>query len=522
LAGFITFILQAGRLGVSLYHNNQQNMKLSKIELWVTTIFFMIILLFKLYYGLSEYGYTIDRSHSKTDYIFNELIPRLFIIVIIYCAFVVLNFYAVPKLWFKRTYLLGIGLIVVVIITMGTLFMVAQSYISNWIYDQYGNGEISNMKFFSRGFTMATIFLLVYGAYVLIREGIIYQFKTYQTNKTLSGRIAKEIIMAFSIWFALLIPMMAVNTSAFFHGIGPFYLVVFPFCFGVYFINLYWLIPMYKKGAFPSVRMYLLALFIMGATLGFLEVSLLMQFSYGGLARVYIVFYWMPPFVLTAGLSWWVYTANAKTYQQFTKLKTALGTSNANLQFLRSQINPHFLFNALNTLYGTALMEKAERTGEGIQKLGDMMRFMLHENTQELIPLNREIEYLHNYIGLQNLRIAMSEQIEIKTNITDRYNSLNIAPMLLIPFIENAYKHGISFKEKSWINVSLQLHGDTLLLDVYNSIHPNHSADPEEKRSGIGLENVKLRLQLLYADKHELVIRENNNEFFIHLRVQLS
>jgi LytS/YehU family sensor histidine kinase len=279
---------------------------------------------------------------------------------------------------------------------------------------------------------------------------------------------------------------------------------------------------MYKKGVFPSLGTYFLSLMTVAVMLGILEVSLLMQFTYQMQLIGYIVFYWLPPFILTTGLSWWVYTANAKTYQQLTKLKTALGTSDANLQFLRSQINPHFLFNALNTLYGTALMEKAERTSEGIQKLGDMMRFMLHENTQELIPLNREIEYLHNYIDLQNLRIAMSENIEIKTNITEKYNSLNIAPMLLIPFIENAYKHGISFKENSWINVSLQLHGDTLLLDVYNSIHPSHGTDPEEKRSGIGLENVKLRLQLLYTDKHELVIRENKNEFFIHLRVQLS
>lgn len=198
-------------------------MKLSKIELWVTTIFFMIILLFKLYYGLSEYGYTIDRSHSKTDYIFNDLLPRLSIIVVIYCAFVVLNFYAVPKLWFKSTYALGIAAILAVLITMGILFMIAQSYISSWIYDQYGNGAATNMTLFSRGFSMATLFVLVYGAYVLIREGIIYQFKTYQAKKTLSGRIAKEIIMTFSIWLALLIPLMAINTSRLFNGIGPFY-----------------------------------------------------------------------------------------------------------------------------------------------------------------------------------------------------------------------------------------------------------------------------------------------------------
>ncbi len=89
-------------------------------------------------------------------------------------------------------------------------------------------------------------------------------------------------------------------------------------------------------------------------------------------------------------------------------LEKALGRSSANLDFLRSQINPHFLFNALNTLYGTALQEQAGRTSEGIQKLGDMMRFMLHENTEEKIHLSKEVGYLQNYIALQRLRTQES------------------------------------------------------------------------------------------------------------------
>src|SRR5258708_30216883 len=98
-------------------------------------------------------------------------------------------------------------------------------------------------------------------------------------------------------------------------------------------------------------------------------------------------------------------------------LEIALDQSEADLQFLRAQINPHFLFNALNTLYGTALQENAERTGEGIQQLGDMMRFMLHENMQQSISLSREIDYLHHFIALQQLRTQTSPDIVIQNDI---------------------------------------------------------------------------------------------------------
>ncbi|HSJ67001.1 MAG TPA: histidine kinase [Anditalea sp.] len=194
----------------------------------------------------------------------------------------------------------------------------------------------------------------------------------------------------------------------------------------------------------------------------------------------------------------------------------------ANMDFLRSQINPHFLFNALNTLYGTALQENAERTGEGVQKLGDMMRFMLHENNQETIPLEREKEYLVNYVDLQMLRIKDQENIDINFNRSEGICGGMIAPMLLVPFVENAFKHGISFQKKSWIKISLRCLDGSVHLDVNNSIHRKDQDDPEYKASGIGLENVRQRLNLLYPNKHELIIRENDLEFFVHLSIKLT
>jgi len=201
-------------------------------------------------------------------------------------------------------------------------------------------------------------------------------------------------------------------------------------------------------------------------------------------------------------------------------LQTALGQSEADLQFLRSQINPHFLFNVLNTLYGTALQEGAGRTAEGVQKLGDMMRFMLHENHLTEIPMSKEIEYLRNYIALQELRTQSAEAIRIETDIDETFPEYHIAPMLLIPFVENGFKHGISLREASWIRLQLHHEGDRILFEMRNSVHVRKGDDPERSRSGIGLKNVLHRLKLLYPDRHEFYMHQDEKEFFVQLSLQ--
>jgi two-component system LytT family sensor kinase len=224
---------------------------------------------------------------------------------------------------------------------------------------------------------------------------------------------------------------------------------------------------------------------------------------------------------VTAPLSWALYQRQVRRNQEIVGLETELGQTSANLDFLRSQINPHFLFNALNTLYGMALQENSERTAEGIQRLGDMMRFMLHENQQPRILLAREIDYLRNYIELQSLRLVSSPGITLEAHIEDVPDACWIAPMLLIPFVENAFKHGISFQQKSWIKVSLHYASGQLFFDLYNSTHPRPEHDRLAGTSGVGLANVKQRLALLYPNKHELLIRQTQGEYFVHLTLDL-
>lgn len=227
--------------------------------------------------------------------------------------------------------------------------------------------------------------------------------------------------------------------------------------------------------------------------------------------------------VLTAPALWLIYRWQVKRREQIYGLESELGRSAANVDFLRSQINPHFLFNALNTIYGLAIHEKADRTSESILKLADMMRFMLNENTQARIPLDREIEYLANYISLQKLRTDSNPVLRIQIDIpSDIQTTARIAPMLLIPFVENAFKHGISLREESYIKISLELKETTLYFDVLNSTHPKSGSDPEKNSNGIGIANVRHRLQHVYPDGHQITIRETTRDFFVHLKLELD
>ncbi|GAB4017367.1 hypothetical protein GCM10028808_48480 [Spirosoma migulaei] len=200
-----------------------------------------------------------------------------------------------------------------------------------------------------------------------------------------------------------------------------------------------------------------------------------------------------------------------------TVLQTQVSAKSAELSSLRAQINPHFLFNALNSLYATALRENSEKTADGIQKLGDMMRFMLQENNRDRIPLDKEVEYLYNYIQIQRMRIDETHPIEIRVNIQEPDRAIYLAPMMLTPFVENAFKHGISLRHPSWIYITLTLDDTHLYFKVHNSRHPKTGADPEEAQSGVGLDNVRKRLDLIYPNRHQLAIQQSDQDYFVAL-----
>lgn len=286
------------------------------------------------------------------------------------------------------------------------------------------------------------------------------------------------------------------------------------------FYNFFLVYGKKKTGQIKQSRLFnwgLMAIILLGALIISVESNHEEIFVVGGLGLV--SFIQLIFFPLTSLL----FKKYDSYVGQISTLSYQVNQGEAGMDFLRSQINPHFLFNALNTLYASSLMENAEKTSDGIQKLGDMMRFMLHENQLPRIPLSREINYMRNYLDLQMLRFGSQDNLDIDIQINENQCSGQIAPMLLIPFVENAFKHGISTKEKSWIKLNLRCIAGSVHLDLVNSVHPDKPASEQSREeSGIGLENVKSRLHLVYPDRHQLNIISNDTDFFVHLSIQLN
>lgn len=190
------------------------------------------------------------------------------------------------------------------------------------------------------------------------------------------------------------------------------------------------------------------------------------------------------------------------------------------LAFLKSQVNPHFLFNTLNNVYSLAEL-KSDDAPMAILKLSQLMRYMLYEADAPRVPLTREVEYLHNYLDLQRLRLDPG-RVPITFEVTGALAGHLIEPMLLIPFVENAFKHGISFQHPSRIALDLRVTATALLFTVRNQQveAPPPSGTPPP--GGVGLANVGQRLHLLYPGRHTLVLDQSADEFVVTLTLQFS
>lgn len=186
------------------------------------------------------------------------------------------------------------------------------------------------------------------------------------------------------------------------------------------------------------------------------------------------------------------------------------------LAFLKSQVNPHFLFNILNNICSLA-RKKSDGTESAIIKLSQIMRYMLQDSKDEKVSLEKEVEYLQSYIELQRLRLP--EQVKVDFASEGRPELFSIAPLLLIPFVENAFKHGVSYQEPSEIHIRLTCGEQLLSFSVVNSITKYHG-DTTGQGSGIGLKNVMRRLELLYPGKHDLRISDEGNQYIVELKIR--
>ena len=188
------------------------------------------------------------------------------------------------------------------------------------------------------------------------------------------------------------------------------------------------------------------------------------------------------------------------------------------LKFLKSQINPHFLFNTLNNIY-TLTVLRADSAPEHLMRLSEILRYMLYDCEADRVPLKKEIDYIRNYVTLKMLKD--SKGMNVTTEIDDSRPQLQIAPMLFIPFIENAFKHSyVEDLKKGWIRIRLRTGEQQVFFEVENSI-PGKGYS-KDRTGGIGLENAKRQLELIYPGKYELELREEAHRFFAGLKIELT
>ncbi|KAA2245693.1 sensor histidine kinase [Chitinophaga agrisoli] len=491
-----------------------------KLEFGAVTAIFLLLLFPLLYRSVTfnvfemqhTYGHKFHQYHQVFDYYIHYLLPLLAHMTVVYAAFLFLNMFVVPRFLEQERWLAGLLLAGLALLTVFLVLMVANSYRYGYLLGVYQTVQGAHMYFAKSAFITTAFYSIIY---VLYYAGKHLYFQYFHQRKL----VMSEVGMALVIWVALLIfsagihaPMLAVAIAC---G-GPYYAVVF-------FVWLNRVFPRFDEHRNKWILWRDIVFTSFAAGLAVLLAAVAMTRGHDdGLVFGIMLCLMLVQFVALLPLTWWLYTTRQKRTDTMLTLQKALGRSTADLDFLRSQINPHFLFNALNTLYGTALQENATNTSEGIQRLGDMMRFMLDENHREKIALRKEVAYLHNYIALQRLRTQASPDILIDVNINEHHCDHEIAPMLLIPFVENAFKHGISLRSRSKISISLSCDAMHIYFDVYNTTHERPENDHTAEGPGIGLNNVRDRLSLLYPDKHELSIRQTATEYFVHLTIRVA
>jgi two-component system, LytTR family, sensor kinase len=201
-----------------------------------------------------------------------------------------------------------------------------------------------------------------------------------------------------------------------------------------------------------------------------------------------------------------------QTAQQLEKEKLE-----AELKLLKSQINPHFLFNTLNNLYALTL-QHSHKAPEMVYKLSQLMSYMLYDSNQMEVSLKKEIQYIQNYIDLEKVRY--DTRLDVSLNVYDVPDTIHIAPLLLLPFVENSFKHGVSNQlSGGWIRIDILIQENTLVLKVENS--KNIFPAEDKPVSGIGLQNVRKRLDLIYSDCYSLQLLDEDETYLVILKITI-
>jgi LytS/YehU family sensor histidine kinase len=306
-------------------------------------------------------------------------------------------------------------------------------------------------------------------------------------------------------------------------SITPFFVVNTLFIIAFYYVNIYLIIPrLLNEKKFLAYSLLIFGLLIVYSSMPRIYHALFGPIfpnqaphpgpprvrpliSAGNLAVFLLVF------VFSTGvrvISQWLSSEERTKEIANEKLKTELS-------FLKAQINPHFLFNTLNNIYALASTQ-SEHTATAVLKLSSIMRYVLTEARNDLVPLEKEILFTRHYIELQKLRLT--DRTIIDFELKGSPEGKQIAPLLLLPFVENAFKYGISTRERSPIRIELEINHEWLYFRICNQKHINTSMKASDT-TGIGINNTRRRLDLFYEDRYQLNIDDEAGEFSVHLKI---
>lgn len=334
-------------------------------------------------------------------------------------------------------------------------------------------------------------------------------------------RIARHVLY----WSAWLVFYAVVNEGAFENGNYSSWLIfelcVLPIKLSLVYFTLYYLFPKYvvtKK--YTSFFLIVLGLTIVGGfifrAVDYYYVSRYLISSESFLEKIDDSQYWTfhiaykaIDLLFVVSLVIPVKLIQLQTRQERKTQEILTQKLETELQYLKHQLQPHFLFNTLNNLYGMVITGN-KKAGEIVIKLSEIMSYMLYDSNGRLIPLEKEISNLKNYIDLEKLRHG--DELSVSFTVKGQPKGRAIAPLILVSFLENAFKHGISENlENSWITITVEIRHDSLYFEVENSLHKADEKKSTEKvHSGLGLSNVKKRLELIYGELHTLEIAKSD------------
>jgi sensor histidine kinase YesM len=292
------------------------------------------------------------------------------------------------------------------------------------------------------------------------------------------------------------------------------------------YINLNWLIPVYFKAEKYGLYFLLLAISTC-ISIGFnlLTFNYLSDILFPGYYFIayygfweigeFIIAYIIITSLIKLSKSWFKYREIQGQLQRLETEKSA-----AELSALKSQVNPHFLFNSLNNLYSLAL-DKDDRTPGIILRLSQTMRYLLYESNADFVPLEKEIEHLNNYVEMQRLRVG--EKANISFVVQGEVGKRQIAPLLFLPLVENGFKHGIKGDtEGAFIKIRLQVLDNQLVFKTENNKGTVDDVEKGQYSGGVGLENLRRRLNLLYPGRHHLEITDGISTFTVVLKIDTT